>query len=893
MAGLPPEEFPFVVQLLFKTHPYYYDRESRDAVRECLHRLFESPALSNAYLKYTIAAVNSESKKAGIAPSSAFVLLEWLSAIISQISKSPEVFGVYVKDWLAAEVSLLDICLGSPHAKRSLKKSTLAVARRGLRAAFSTKNDYETIIKAMVQVLTAKSTTPTQKNALLLGVVSGVCSRLPKPRQVFEGLKKDVYEFYARELIASKAPIPQHLSQSLHDFFAEFTTADELNAEIVPALDRALLRAPEVVLNNLMTSLFNSLPQTIDLSKTIADKLLKPLLASLKSTNANIRNGAVLAFTVSMERSRDGDQVAIGKIADELLNPVKSGKVTAVDQRVSYAAMIKTLSLSDRLGPKFPAGLCEAASKEQNETALGRLCSAISNCLARGLSAGGELDKSILGAINKGLEDKRPNFRRIWVLTVGDLIWGIEESPNPASLAFCGDVAQKLVDSWTEVVANPLPAAQSGLVTAGYVFTALAQKMSKWNNSKISLIVNKADVVKQSLTATPKLSFLLNHKVYSKLTLADDHKWAVRALAATADHVRYEANHADYWALAFLYFLCAHNSSLETRNQAVSALSSAYLRRPEATGKIVLNGVWQWLRNVENQEKDSAPAAAKTGGARLCLAIYAICLPPAATGRGLETGSVLEEEVIKNQLVNLAVVTHHDLLPGADWIRLCQKTGVDPGELAAEKASRLVGEIRMYTGLSGRSSYIRGAALKASATLAFVAPAAITPLIVKLFTDDLNPGLLKGIGPQEAAIWRAPAGVAYVDVLSKANSNTRQEKSKDADTLKWEAELRAQLAQKKGAERKLTADEKARVEEQVAKEAVIRRNVEEVNLKLSRGVGVIQCLAEGPPTAVEMWIDSAVRALLKVMEAGAGVIIGDRGVKAYLVGLASEVSYNP
>jgi len=852
--------------------------------------MFESETLSSAYIRYLVAATKNESQKGGIAPSSAFVLLEWASIIISQISKSLELFNAHINDLLAAQVSLLGLCMGSPHAKESLKKSALTVARRGLRAAFSMKNEYETIIKAMVGGLTAKGSTSTQKNALLLGVISGVCARVPTLKEVLGGLKKEIHEFYARELIMSRTPIPQYISESLHDFFQEFTTLEEFEAELVPALDKALLRSPEVVLNGLITPLFKSLPPTIDISKAIADKLLRPLLSSIKSSNVNIRNGAVLAFTTGMNKSLEGDEQAIGKIIHELVNPVKAGKVTAADQRVLYATMIETLSLSDRVGGSFSTNLAEIAIKEQNEAVLLRLSSALFNSLARELKRETEPVKGIVDTINKGLADKRQNFRRTWILKIGDLIWDMEGTPTTVTINFCEKIMQNMVDSWAEVVANPLPAAQTGLVTAGYVFTALAlDKMAKWDNEKIALIIKKADIVKQCLATAPKLSFLLNHKVYSKLTQVDDQKWAVRALEATADHVEYEANHADAWALALLYLLCVHNSPLEIRNQAVSALSSAYIRRPEAIGKVVLNGVWQWLRKIENHEKDSAPSAAKTGGTYIGLAIHAICLS-ANTAGGLGTGTVLEE-MVKNQLVNLAVVTHHELMPGVDWIRLCQKTGIDPGELASEKAARLVGEIRMYTGLSGRSSYIRGAALKSSATLAFVAPAAITPLVVQLFTDDLNPALLRGIGPQEAAIWKAPPGVAYVDVLSKPGAGVRQEKSKDADTLKWEAELRAQLAQKKGAERKLTADEKARVEEQVAKEAVIRKNVEEVNLKLSRGIGVIQCLAEGPPTAVEMWMGAAVRALLKVMEAGAGVVIGDSGVKAYLV--CSHSNLNP
>ncbi|KAL7269761.1 translational activator of GCN4 [Rhizina undulata] len=871
-----PEQLPLLLRSLFQTHPFYQDRPSRKAVRKCFQSLYESPTLSEPYTKRIIPAIKSESQKAGIAATNAFVLLEWTADLIALTSKSLEVFNSYVSDLLAITVSLLDLCLGSAHIKKGLKQQTLRVARRGLRTAFSAQNEYEPIIKTIVEKLTAKGNCPTQKNALLLGIVAGVSARLPRAREVLEGLKKEIYSFYVREIIGSRTLVPAHVSNALYDFFSVYMSSEDFEREIVPPLEKSLLRAPEVVLNDLVTPLILSMPASIDISKPLSDKLLKQFLSCLKSTNPDIRNGAISAFSAGISRSTDEE--VIGKIASEILTPLKTGKVTAADQRVFYGNMLVSLPASVGLAKKIPAGLAALVQKEPNETAVLVLSSAVTKQLVAGLRSEVAPGKEIVDAIDKGLSDKRPAVRRIWILRVGEIIWELGDDASPIVQDFCSNFIVKLSEAWTEVIANPLPAAQSGLVTAGYVFTAVAEKLTKWNNAKIDPILKKADIVNQALAACPKLSFMLNHKVYSKLTQDDDHKWVIRALAATAPHVAYEKPHADHWAFAVLYIICAFNVNPETRKEAVAALSSAYLNRPKAIGKIILNGIWQWLRKVEETEKDSAPALTKTGGSLLGIVINAACLPPTATAGG----PTIDEEIVKNQLVNMAVVTHHTLMPGVDWITLCQKAKIDPGALAAERAQQLIGEIRMYTGLSGRSTYIRDAALKAAATLAFVAPQSITPLIVKLFSDDLNHEQLRGIGAHEAAIWRTPEGVTYVDVLSKPGNNNRVEKSKDADTLKWEAELRAQLAQKKGAERKLTAEEKAKVEEQLAKESVIRKRVEEVSLRLNRGVGIIQSLAEGAPTAVEMWMGHAVKALLEAMEAGAGVIVGDKGVKALL-----------
>jgi HEAT-like repeat len=182
-----------------------------------------------------------------------------------------------------------------------------------------------------------------------------------------------------------------------------------------------------------------------------------------------------------------------------------------------------------------------------------------------------------------------------------------------------------------------------------------------------------------------------------------------------------------------------------------------------------------------------------------------------------------------------------------------------------------------------QSLVLKKAACNAAAELAFVAPEVITPLVIKQFQADLDLGRLAKIGPTEAAIYRTPEGTVFVDVLAKGSQRQVPNRNvKDYDTLKWEEELRAQLAQKKGQERKLTPDEQAKVKAQLTKESSIRAEVSDVDFRLRRGVGTIQSLAEGPPTAAEMWMGPAVRALLDIISAGAGLVVGDVASTAYI-----------
>ena len=179
---------------------------------------------------------------------------------------------------------------------------------------------------------------------------------------------------------------------------------------------------------------------------------------------------------------------------------------------------------------------------------------------------------------------------------------------------------------------------------------------------------------------------------------------------------------------------------------------------------------------------------------------------------------------------------------------------------------------------------MRKAAFDAAAELAFVAPAAMTPRIVELIEGDLAPSQLANIGPTEAAIFRTEEGIAFVDVLaSKARSYTPNKNTKDYDTLKWEEELRVQLAQKKGLQKKLTPEETAKVNAQIKRESAIRLQIRYLEAKLLRGIGIVKSLATGPPTEAGVWMGPAVKLLVDVINAGATLITGNAAPDAYIL----------
>ncbi|GME36190.1 Translational activator Gcn1 [Neofusicoccum parvum] len=882
-STLAPGAAKGVLLALFDTYPLYIDRPSRQAVHQCLRAASASP-IAEELIGGIAKFLQAESAKSSVAAANVFSLVEWCSVLLQELGAHDNLWNKYGLQVVSADALLLESCMGSA-SREGLKHSALVVTRRALRRVFKAESIGKDAIHASVAALTAKGASPTTRNAVFLGVIAGVCSRIPAAEPVLAEKKKDYYTYYVRELVGSKTALPEHITNGLYDFFSVFTTLDDLQKEIIPPVEKALLRAPEVVLNGLLAPMLRSLPQSIDLSEVLQKNLLKPLLSSVKSTNATIRSGALSTFEAIASRSAD-DSI-LDKVADEILNPLKQGKVTVAEQKTIHAQMLIALKSSEALAKKIPAGLGPVAIKEPNEVAVGAETRAISKHLAFALTTGGAAESSVTDSFVKGLGDKRPSVRRLWSLRIGELLWTLdhEQTKQAGVASFVQVVVQKLFDSWQEVIKNPIPAVQSGLVTVAYIATAFG--LSKWStieDEKVKAALAKASIAKNVLMAEPKPSFLLNHRVYSKLTAEEDLTWGLRALASVTDTIaegKEDPAIEEAWSQAFIYFTSAAGIAPSVRQEAIRTLSKAYARHPARIAHIIINGLWQWRRNVELNEKDTAATSSKTGNNELYLALRAICLTPEER-KTIE--ATIDDSALRSQLVNLLVLARPQLLPRVSWIDTCLKTGVDPGDLVKSELDRCMETIINAT--KGTSSIhtasVRQAAYSAGADLAFVAPESAIPRLVDQIKHDLNPKQVESIGPTEAAIFRTPEGTAFIDVLAKQQARVPSKGDKDYDTWKWEQELRDQISQKKGAQKKLTAEEQAKVKAQLEKESKIRQEVAVVEASLQRGVGIIKALATGPPTEANLWLGPAIDSILEAMNAGAGLVIADAATSAYI-----------
>jgi hypothetical protein len=251
-----------------------------------------------------------------------------------------------------------------------------------------------------------------------------------------------------------------------------------------------------------------------------------------------------------------------------------------------------------------------------------------------------------------------------------------------------------LLETWNEATTNPLAAAQSGLVTAAYVFTAMSyEKFVFISNSKVEAALKKAQVAQQALSMDPKPSFLLNQRIYGKLIHDDDFKWFIRALSSLFQQLANaepDSAIAIGWSQAIIFCICSSTVKPALRREASLALSRLYVRSPSHISNIIVAGIWRWRNYIESGEKDSAAIISKTENQGLHQVVKAICLSSADIAR---FGGEVSESARKNQMVSMLVLARPDLLPRLNWIDLSLRIEVDPGDLARTCGESLIKQI--------------------------------------------------------------------------------------------------------------------------------------------------------------------------------------------------------
>ena len=829
-----------------------------------------------------------ETLKRSLAPSSAFVLVEWGTLFIRDAAEQQDLWLRHGPSLVSSTARILEKCLASTDRAGLINGATAALTRT-LRALVTNDERHQSFVEIVTATLTDKNQNLGFNAAVFLGILAATCEKYNKPVLMIE--KPCILNFYVKEIIGSRVVIPLHVLEAFKPFLTNYITPDDFQIHIVPSLEKGLLRAPEVVLDNLLPSLMEALSVQIDASKAMADHLLKPLLNSSKSQNQTIRREAISAASIIMEHCHD--ESLLSRIADELTNPLTSSKIPNADHRRAHAIMACSLPFIQVRSSVLCNSLTAVVNKESNENALDAEVSALVHQVVHLITKSNVIDPTLLATVaktfEKGLDEKRPGALKIWAIGFGTMLFqckNLMANPEAAINAFW-PCMMRLIDIFNASMNASVTALQSGSIVAGFVaIYAYNFFLEQSDDTNVKEKLGKATILERSLSSNLKTSFLLNYRLYTRLNDSKELIWFLRSLAVTSDGLAdTETMSATNSMWCFAVFYCATASTIEPsiRKEALQVLKTAYELRPTLIGSAVIGSLWQWCCSVKRGEQDTAAAETGTGNRWLANIVRSIFPSPALQSQGVMNGT--GGEILSGQLVKMLVLAQPGLIPKLGWIDLCLRVGKDPGELVHSRPLQCLTRIDFCINdveSLGPSEQMAASAYDAAAELAFVAPETITPLLCQKISSYLPAKRIGAYGALEVAITDAPDDQVFVDILNTKANVSLDKNTRDYETLKWEQEVRNQSAKKKGQERKYTTDEKAKIKKQLDKESAIRCDVKELRKVLRRGAGIVSALANGPPTEAKIWLGSSLQQLLEAIEAGGGLMVGDLLVRAYL-----------
>jgi Generalcontrol nonderepressible 1 (Gcn1) N-terminal len=253
-------------------------------------------------------------------------------------------------------------------------------------------------------------------------------------------------------------------------------------------------------------------------------------------------------------------------------------------------------------------------AKETNETTISAMIEALmahQHTLLRNNKA---VDGKILDTISKGLTDKRNRVKSSWAVTVSEVILNIDDPSYPGSsaIAFSMAVAKNLFSVFNEVASNPLQASQNGTIISGYAISAaVLRRWFDWQdgqlgNSQLRIVLTLEQLAKANgilnitIAVTPKPSFLLNERIYTKLLTERDQLWAIRALEAVGLRALMEMEMA--WPAAAIFFIVNQKLSRKVRFAAKAMVENVLLHmsldQRSRGADFVISRMEEWLRQV-------------------------------------------------------------------------------------------------------------------------------------------------------------------------------------------------------------------------------------------------------------------------------------------------------
>ncbi|WFD28586.1 translational activator of GCN4 [Malassezia nana] len=658
---------------------------------------------------------------------------------------------------------------------------------------------------------------------LLQGLLLDVCLHLKHGAQA-QGIawaadvQQRVLLSYTTHVVSAKTAVPPPVLHALDHFLQRVASPADMETHVFPTLQKMLLRSPEVALE-VATTLCAAAP--VDLMTVLA-RFQTVLLSSVTSSQAQTRRHALVFARTLL---RDATLAPSDAFVDALCKSLKPGDAKSEDQRIAQSNLIAAV----------PARASSSAA----------LLTALAPILQK---------EAQVPALQAELRAAWPHMRACWDADTLPRVWtlallGKAQSPKAslraATLVSLADAmrvptseAQKaLLTELLPALRASVQASASGLTSPdaaleGAAAVVLLAGPIAQAGAPLSEQAAQQVPLAPLLTTGVKPSFLLNDKVARKLREgpADALTWHAEALYTLLAHRGYGALHDDALQAAVLSLLAEYMDGAAKPAHALLAGVGAHSPR------LALRLVAHLLGHVSSL----APHAARH------------LLTGLVAAAGTATAELLPHMVVLSHAMQL------DDTEREMWVHLCRLASHDPHDVVRQHANLLLHVV----GEAHAQEAWASAAEAALTTLVFIAPDVLLGRVCGDLVRDLSTHPLDALDDQDVTIWRAPADRPCIDVLAKAAPSLDKGRASSMD--KWDAEVRASIAAKKAASAgptTLSAQDRAAVDAQLAKERDIRAHVQTTIDRVRRAARRLLCIMDAHVVEVDAHVFVLVRAV--------------------------------
>ncbi|EPX70624.1 translation elongation regulator Gcn1 [Schizosaccharomyces octosporus yFS286] len=837
-----------IIDNIMEVLPRNVSRECRLELCATLAHITKlSPSIALTALLHRLQSISNRLERV---PSSAisvsFNALSWVNCILSNLPSNEMKY--WMLEFLPLQSQFLNAVIRD--AKPAIVRSALQNTRRCYRSIFLAQlNDLSSFIPFLLNETKAALVPP--KALPLYGVILGTCYYFQlssTPRTLASENIDFLVKMIPQHVLTAKPLLPKLSVEGFCYSVGLLLSLDKLSSNLLPSIEKALLRSPELVFAGVLSSLVVGLSDSgKDASSLLLSRLYDTFASNLKSSNATVRQNCFHTFSVLCKHAKDSK--VLMEVALKLTSALKTNKVTSNEHRNLYMECLSHLSVKEIDSTSLLKEVLPLFMKVQ-ESSFYHLAAVIIRNIKSILLSNSSLDKGIYDFLSKSLDKPVAYERQHWILALADLVWDSQTNES-SQLELNNFYLEHLNKLSQATLNNPTTALQNGSILAPVVYLCLmSKKESDGDISKLKFTGDLQTLLDGLVNSTGE-SILFSNKYSNKLTTDQAKLWWIRGLctfASVCDKVLTDD-------LASSWFQSLINLFNFTGNQnyriAFEALKIAVISNPSLR-KTICSQLWNLHYQAESAKKDGK--FDEEYNKKLVQLLKSILLAISADVSTVDSTRFVDYDFYLIELLFLSFA----YVDQFNWIQLCQLSHRDPATLVTERIHEIVYYIATTLSNNVRSEKEK-AMISSISMILFVAPEVATPLFVNLFRGQLVNLKLTNVSDMEYEVWKTPDGVLWDNVLEK-KSNKIDKNTKDYETKLWEAEVRAKQAQKKPM--KLSKDQQVLVDLQLAKEAKIRQSVNSMVASLERGLEIIQSMGKAVQLFPGLWIEEAIEVLI-------------------------------